>query len=88
MGYFAHETNFHTFHSELKLLTDWLRANKLVLNELKTKFLLVGRISKLDLTLSNIKLNEHSLPPCKFCPVPFALRLTKRYLWRTKLKFF
>ena len=42
-------------NSELKLVTDWLRASKLSLNESKTKLLL------LNLTLSNIKLNGHLL---------------------------
>ena len=48
-------------NSELKLVTDWLRANKLSLNESKTKLLLFRPINKLNLTLSNIKLNGHLL---------------------------
>ena len=48
-------------NSELKLVTDWLRANKLSLNESKTQLLLSRPINKLNLTLSNIKLNEHLL---------------------------
>ena len=42
---------------KLKLATDWLRANKFSLNELKTKLLLFRPINKLNLTLLNIKLN-------------------------------
>ena len=45
-------------NSELKLVTDWLRANKLSLNESKTKLLLFRPINKLNLKLSNIKLNR------------------------------
>ena len=52
-------------NSELKLVTDWLRANKLSLNESKTKLLLFRPINKLNLTLSNIKLNGHLLTPAK-----------------------
>ena len=48
-------------NSELKLVKDWLRANKVSLNESKTKLLLFRPISKLNLTLSNIKLNGHLL---------------------------
>ena len=52
-------------NSELKLVTDWLRANKLSLNESKTKLLLFRPINKLNLTLSNIKLNGHLLTLAK-----------------------
>ena len=45
-------------NSELKLVTDWLRANKLSLNESKTKLLLFRPINKLNLKLPNIKLNR------------------------------
>ena len=45
-------------NSELKLVTDWLIANKLSLNESKTK-LLFRPINQLNLTSSNIKLNGH-----------------------------
>ena len=51
-------------NSELKLVTDWLRANKLSLNESKTKLLLFRPINKLNLT-SNIKLNGHLLTLAK-----------------------
>ena len=48
-------------NSELKFVTDWLRANKLSLNESKTKLLLFRPINKLTLILSNIKLSEYLL---------------------------
>ena len=48
-------------NSELKLVTDWLRANKLSLNKSTTKLILFRPINKLNLTLSNIWLNEHLL---------------------------
>ena len=48
-------------NSELKLATDWFRANKLSLNESKTKLLLFRPINKLNLILSNIKPNGHLL---------------------------
>ena len=99
MGYFAGETNLlyynknpfvisDVINSELKLVTDQFRANKLALNESKPKLLLVGPINKLNLTPYNIKLNEHSLTPFKLCHLPFALRLNKLYLRITKLKIF
>ena len=47
--------------SELTLVIAWLRANKLSLNESKTKLLLFRAIKKNNLILSNIKLNEYLL---------------------------
>ena len=52
-------------NSELKLVTDWLRTNKLSLNESKRKFLLFRPINKLNLTLSDIKLNGYLLSLAK-----------------------
>ena len=52
-------------NSELKLVTDWLRAKKLFLNESKTKLLLFRPVSTLNLILSNIKLNEYLLTLAK-----------------------
>ena len=46
---------------KLKLLTDWLRANKLSLNESKTKLLIFRPRRKLNITVLNIKLNNFSL---------------------------
>ena len=46
---------------KVKLVTDLLRANKRFLNELKTKLRLFKSINKLNLTMSNIKLNEYLL---------------------------
>ena len=42
-------------NNELKLLTDWLRANKLSLNESKTKLLIFRPHRKLNITVPNIK---------------------------------
>ena len=50
---------------KLKLLTDWLRANKLSLNESKTKLLIFRPRRKLNITVLNIKLNNFSLTPEK-----------------------
>ena len=52
-------------NTKLKLVTGWLRANKLCLNESKTKLLLLRPINKLNLTLSNIKLNGYLLTLAK-----------------------
>ena len=52
-------------NSELKLVTDWLRTNKLSLNESKRKLLLFRPINKLNLTLSDIKLNGYLLSLAK-----------------------
>ena len=73
-------------NSELELVTDWPRANKLSLNESKTKLLLFRPTNKLNLTLPNIKLNGHFLTLAKLSHT-LALRLTKLYLGKTKLKF-
>ena len=59
--HFANDTNLlhgnknpfvmsNVINSELKLVTDWLRANKRSLNESKTKLLLFRPINKLNLT--------------------------------------
>ena len=52
-------------NNELKLLTDWLRANKLSLNESKTKLLIFRPCKKLNITLPNIKLNNFISTPEK-----------------------
>ena len=52
-------------NNEIKLRTDWLRANKLSLNESKTKFLIFRPCRKLNMTVPNIKLNNFILTPWK-----------------------
>ena len=52
-------------NNELKLLTDWLRAKKLSLNESKTKLLIFRPRGKLNITVPNIKLNNFILTPEK-----------------------
>ena len=52
-------------NNELKLLTDWLRANKLSLNESKTKLLIFRPRRKLNITVPNIKLYNIILTPEK-----------------------
>ena len=52
-------------NNELKLLTDWLRANKLSLNESKAKLLIFRPRRKLNITVPNIKLNNFLLTPEK-----------------------
>ena len=52
-------------NNELKLLTDWLRANKLSLSKSKTKFLIFRPRRKLNITVPNIKLNNFILTPAK-----------------------
>ena len=52
-------------NNELQLLTDWLRANKLSLNESKTKLLIIRPRIKLNVTVTNIKLNNFILTPEK-----------------------
>ena len=48
-------------NDELKLLTDWLSANKLSLNETKTNLLIFRPHRKLNITVPNIKLNNFIL---------------------------
>ena len=48
-------------NNELKLITAWLRANKLSLNESKTKLLIFRPRRKLNITVTNIKLNNFIL---------------------------
>ena len=45
-------------NNELKLLTDWLRGNKLSLNKSKAKLLIFRPRGKLNITVPNIKLNN------------------------------
>ena len=52
-------------NNELKLLTDWLRANKHSLKESKTKLLILRPFRKLIITVPNIKLNNSILTPEK-----------------------
>ena len=52
-------------NNELKLLTDWLRANKLSWNESKTKLSIFRPSKKLNITILNIKLNNLILTPEK-----------------------
>ena len=48
-------------NNELQLLTDWLRANKISLNESKTKLLIFRPRRKLNITLTNIKVDSFIL---------------------------
>ena len=52
-------------NNELKLLTGWLRADKLSLNESKTKILIFRPRRKLNITVPKIKLNSFILTPEK-----------------------
>ena len=51
--------------NEVKLLTDWLRANKDSLNESIAKLLIFRPRRKLNITVPNIKLNNFILTPEK-----------------------
>ena len=53
-------------NNELKLLTGWLRADKLSLNESKTKLLIFRPSRKLNITVPNIKLNNFIFTPEKY----------------------
>ena len=78
----------NVINSELKLVTDWLRANKLSLNESKTKLLLFRPINKLNLTLSNIKLKGHLLTLAKSSKyLGIEIDETLSYLGTTKSRF-
>ena len=58
-------------NSNPKLVTDWLRANELYLNESKTKLLLFRPINILNLTLSNINYAKWTFANSyKVCHVP------------------
>ena len=52
-------------NNELQLMTDWLRVNKISLNESKTKLLIFRPRRKLNITVPNIKLNNFILTPEK-----------------------
>ena len=52
-------------NNELQFLTDWFRANKISLNESKTKLLIFRPPRKLNITVPNIKLNNFILTPEK-----------------------
>ena len=72
-------------NSELKLVTDWLRANKLSLNESKTKLLLFRPINKLNLKLSNIKLNGHLLTLAKSV-MYLGIEIDKTLSWNNQIE--
>ena len=74
--HFADDTNLifaskntGTFESvmnyELKILVDWLRANRLSLNETKTELIFFHRPFKTDFAIPTLKLNKHKLNPVK-----------------------
>ena len=63
----------------LRFLTDWIRANKLSLNESKTNLLISRPTSKLS-----IKLDDHLLTPGKSHTL--ASRLTGHFPLTNKLK--
>ena len=71
--------------SELKLVRDWLRANKLSLNKSKTKLLLFRPINKLNLTLSNIKLNGHLLTLAKSVRY-LGIEIDKTLSWNNQIE--
>ena len=73
-------------NNEQKLLTDWLRATKLSLNESKTKLLIFIPCRKLNITVLNIKLNKFILTP-KNLSLILVLRLMKTFHGTKKLKF-
>ena len=75
----------NVINSELKLVTDWLRANKLSLNESKTKLLLFRPINKLNLTLSNIKLNGHLLTLVKSFKY-LGIEIDETLSWNKQIK--
>ena len=52
-------------NNELILLSDWLRVNKLSLNEFKTKVSIFRPRRKLNITVPNIKLSNFKLTPEK-----------------------
>ena len=45
-------------NNEVKLLTDWVRANEVSLNESKTTLSIFRPCRKLNITLPNLKLNN------------------------------
>ena len=84
-------------NSELKLVTDWLRVNKLSPNESKTKLsklLLLGLlinliisfrlINKLNLTLPNIKLNEYFVTLAKSV-MYFGVEIDETLSWNNQI---
>lgn len=72
-------------NSELKFVTDWLRENKLSLKESKTKLLLFRTIKKLNLTLSNIPLNEY-LPTITNSVTYLNIEIEETLSWNIQTK--
>ena len=69
---------------ELKLLIDWLRANKLSLNESKTKLLIFRPSRKLNITVPNIKLNNYILNPEKTVTY-LGIELDENFFWNKRI---
>ena len=72
-------------NSKLKLVRDWLRANKLSLNESKAKLLLFRPINKLNLTSLNIKLNGHFLTLEKSVTY-LSIEIDKTLSWNNQIE--
>ena len=71
--------------SELKLWTDWLRANKLSLNQSKTKILIFRPPRKLNITGPNFKLNNSILAPKKTVTY-LGSEIDENLFWKSKQK--
>ena len=71
--------------SELKLWTDWLRANKLSLNQSKTKIFIFRPPRKLNITGPNFKLNNFILAPKKTVTY-LGSEIDENLFWKSKQK--
>ena len=74
-------------NNELKLLTDWLRANKLSLNESKTKLLIFKPRRKLNIRVPNIQLNNSILLPEKNNSY-LGIDIDENLSWKKRMKIF
>ena len=67
-------------NNELKLMTDWLRANKLSLHESKTKLLIFRPRRKINIAVPNIKLNNFILNSEKTVTY-FGIEINENLSW-------
>ena len=69
---------------ELKKIVDWLRANKLSLNEIKTEFIIFRSPQKLLTTNISIKLNKFKLTPVHYVKY-LGMYIDNTLSWKTHI---
>ena len=72
-------------NNELQLLTDWLRANKISLNESKTKLLIFNTRRKQNIAVPNIKINNFIVTPEKTVTY-LGIEIDENFSWNKQME--